>query len=423
MKRTFARLGGVQNVLVLISLLLSACTQTPPALPPDVPPAPMTPVPSSTPRAPLPATVEPPQRPSSMPIPIPAPPAEADPSPPTPGEPASPLAVPPPAANLEPPAAPLHVFGAAPITVLATAKKSEAVLFAGTPRGLYESKDGGETWSFTDGPFAKSYVSSVLLDDSRSEIYVATGSDGVFKSTDGGKTWTEINLGLQNRSVIALFFGTDGHGRRMLYAGTLEGVFRSMDGGANWISGGSGLPKLTIAAFGSAPGAIYAGAQTGRLFRTTNGGTSWLEEERVPWIGPVRTIVGAWSSVFVGTETGLFVRSTARQETRWASASDGLSSLDVTLFAYGPDTRLYAVVPDGLFRSDDSGEFWTPITDVVPSALAVGAPPSYVLYAAVQRFIWKSGDAGKTWKKIPLKEPRLSRVTGNGPLHLLTPTN
>ena len=403
MKRTFARLGGVQNVLVLMSLLLPACTQTPPAPPPDVPPAPMTPVPSPTPRAPLPATVEPARRPSSMPIP--APPAEVEPPPRTPDEPAPVLAVRPPAPTLEPPAAPLRVFGTAPITVLAIGK-SEAVLFAGTPRGLYESENGGETWSFIDGPFAKSYVSSVLLDDYRSEIYVATGSDGVFKSTDGGKTWTEINSGLQSRSVIALFFGSDGQGRRMLYAGTLEGVFRSMDRGANWISGGSGLPKLTIAAFGSAPGAIYAGTQTGRLFRTTNGGTSWLEEERVPWNGPVRTIVSvvsASSSVFVGTETGLFVRSTARQETRWASASDGLSSLDVTLFAYGPGTRLYAVVPDGLFRSDDSGEFWTRINDEVPSALAVGAPPSYVLYAAVERFIWKSGDAGKTWRKTPLK--------------------
>ena len=45
MKRTLARLGGFQNVLVLMSLLLSSCTQTPPAPPPDVPPAPMTPVP------------------------------------------------------------------------------------------------------------------------------------------------------------------------------------------------------------------------------------------------------------------------------------------------------------------------------------------------------------------------------------------
>ena len=62
-----------------------------------------------------------------------------------------------------------------------------AVVFAAGYRGIYESRNGGETWS---EPIPESPDAEVVAIDpsDRSTLYAA-GAGGVHKSTDGGRTW------------------------------------------------------------------------------------------------------------------------------------------------------------------------------------------------------------------------------------------
>ena len=101
-----------------------------------------------------------------------------------------------------------------------------------------------------------------------------------------------------------------------LYAGTLGGgVFRSRNGGDSWVGINSGLTDLEVTALTidpARPSTLYAGTNTGGVFRSTNAGESWeaintgLTNLRVQVlaIDPVTP-----STLYAGTTGGVF-RST-----------------------------------------------------------------------------------------------------------------
>src|SRR5262249_45558992 len=63
-----------------------------------------------------------------------------------------------------------------------------------------------------------------------------------------------------------------------VYAGTTGGVFKSTDGGASWIGINSGLSETSIRVVVVDPHAsanVYAATSGGGVFRSTNGGATW----------------------------------------------------------------------------------------------------------------------------------------------------
>ncbi len=101
---------------------------------------------------------------------------------------------------------------------LAVDPKTPTTLYAGTTSGLYQSPDGGATWSASPIGFSGRLVNSVSIDPVSSAVYVglANGlasddggktwyqtSGGAWQSTNGGQTWTDLRTP-KDRSVNAL---------------------------------------------------------------------------------------------------------------------------------------------------------------------------------------------------------------------------
>ncbi|HQT92523.1 MAG TPA: hypothetical protein PL001_10915, partial [Candidatus Kryptobacter bacterium] len=84
-------------------------------------------------------------------------------------------------------------------------------------------------WVRTDGPSgAGGTVYSVAVKDS--EIFAGTDA-GIFESTDGGTSWTSVNSGLPRWQSIKSLAVKKG----LLFAGTAnEGVWVSSNGGVRW---------------------------------------------------------------------------------------------------------------------------------------------------------------------------------------------
>lgn len=123
-------------------------------------------------------------------------------------------------------------------------------------RGVYRTKDGGETWEQILFQDERSGVIDLVMDRNHPNlIYAATwevqrfpwgirsGGEGslIYRSTDGGDSWEEIteNPGLPKASVrerigLAVTEAQKGRVYALISSDAGRGLYRSDDGGDNW---------------------------------------------------------------------------------------------------------------------------------------------------------------------------------------------
>ena len=96
---------------------------------------------------------------------------------------------------------------------LAVEPSNPDILYAGfTKRGIAISKDGGQSWNFTDaGLIPEITVLDLAVDPAHAGIvYAGTMEFGVYRSEDFGQSWSLLNEGLTMRSVSSLSVSADG---------------------------------------------------------------------------------------------------------------------------------------------------------------------------------------------------------------------
>ena len=249
-------------------------------------------------------------------------------------------------------------------TVSGVPSKPLTFYFGSSGGGVWKTTNGGVSWeNISDGYFAAGSIGAVAVAESDPNvIYVGTGSAaprgnvspgvGAYKSEDGGATWRHIALeraGQIDRirihpedpdivyfAVLGQIFGPDNQ----------RGVYRSQDGGERWdrvlfTSERTGVvdlamdpsdPDVLFAATWTAerkPWNLIGGPNEGGIFRTRDGGETWVR-------------------LSAGLPTGM------------------IGKLAIAISPANPE-RVWAVVehePDGgLYRSDDRGANWTHVSD------------------------------------------------------------
>lgn len=167
-----------------------------------------------------------------------------------------------------------------------------------------------------------------------------------------------------------------------IYAGTESGgLWRSTDGGRSWAPVGAGVVRPSVTAVAVAagedgrPGAVYAGTEPSAVFRSTDGGETWQALEaftRLPsartWSFPPRpqTHHVRWIAadphdarrVFVAVEAGALVHSEDGGDSWVDRAPHG--PYDTHTLALHPLAagRVYSAAGDGYYESRDGGRSW-----------------------------------------------------------------
>jgi uncharacterized repeat protein (TIGR01451 family) len=178
--------------------------------------------------------------------------------------------------------------------------------------GFYRSGDGGVTWQHVSSLFTGQAVSAIAVDPTNPQhVYAATlrgrGGNhrttsptdpayGVYESTDGGQTWT-LRKGTTNELHGATDLVIDPQNANVLFASFWgDGIYKSTDGGHTWATSMTGLPSGNFSEGGTrfslgishpaadANATLYTGFDwfdtndayhSARVFKSVDGGSSW----------------------------------------------------------------------------------------------------------------------------------------------------
>ncbi len=197
--------------------------------------------------------------------------------------------------------------------------------------GMYRSEDKGETWErINDGLVGVGIYALAVLNN---DIYLANQT-GIYKSTNQGDSWENSSSLITNCFAVTEEAG-------IIYAGTRgNGVYLSVDEGENWIPETSeNLLDTNIKAIDiSDDGALYAGTETGGIYRLPSGAPSW-EVLHAAGASPIRERINC---ITVDPATSEYI---------YIGVVDSSS--------------LYA--DSGFYRSTDYGKNWVRIPYIGPS--------------------------------------------------------
>jgi hypothetical protein len=241
--------------------------------------------------------------------------------------------------------------------------------YAGTaPHGVFRSADGGQTWEgvagFNENPMRAKWkgepenqppdtpsTHSIRVDPRDADhLYVGCSPGGLFESKDGGKSWTSLNRGVENPYVTDAAdteFFHDPHCVQVhplmpdrLYMQNHFGIYRIDRPAATWTRIGKAMPK----AIGDVGFPI--------VVHPRDPETAWVIPMDATEVWP-RTSVGGRPAVFVTTNGG----KSWRKQAKGFPAKDAWWTVKRQCFAADP------LKPLGLYFGSMQGQVWASRTE------------------------------------------------------------
>jgi photosystem II stability/assembly factor-like uncharacterized protein len=119
------------------------------------------------------------------------------------------------------------------VNVIALNPLHPEIVYTGTTKGLFHTKNRGESWERIGLTLADAFVSGIVIHPTQPHVLYIGGPAGVWKSVDSGRTFQAVNAGLTTVNVRTLAMSP--RNPQELYAGTNgSGLYRSTDGGETW---------------------------------------------------------------------------------------------------------------------------------------------------------------------------------------------
>ncbi|MBI5851113.1 MAG: hypothetical protein HZB39_08810 [Planctomycetes bacterium] len=280
--------------------------------------------------------------------------------------------------------------------------------------GVFLTRNGGITWQPIFDQGGAGSIGVVAFSQCNPDvIWIGTGEannrnsvgwgDGVYRSTDGGKTF--VNVGLRDTRQIAdvAVHPSEENIAYVAAVGSLwgdsgsRGLFKTIDGGKTWIELRGGLPdgpdvgctevvlhprdpQVVLCGMYQrrrSPHWMHSGGPLGGVFKSSDGGATWRK-----------------------LTDGLPVGDTGMIDLDFCRAHPDVVVAQVEASDTLPDDL--AIPGPGIYRSDDCGESWryllrTSVRPFYHGQVAIDPNDPERIYSVGREFK-VSKDGGKTWQ-------------------------
>jgi len=268
------------------------------------------------------------------------------------------------------------------------------IVFAGTQRGVYRSKDQGDNWERMNLTEGRVVWSIKFHPNDPNVMFLGTEGSEVFKSEDAGENWTYQST-ISNPDSVQMAFATrilglaieSSNPNHMFAALEVGGAARSSDAGKSWqltnnnFAGDVDLMDLHGVAVGSADSSsVFISNRVG-VWRTRDRGDNWenLQFERFSGIKYSRGIQAspndpntlyACVGMDFGSAEGGVLRTTDQGDT-WERFDKGVSAQSTTFGVainnQNPEQVYFCTRRGGVFGTHDAGASWS--EDALPEGI------------------------------------------------------
>jgi photosystem II stability/assembly factor-like uncharacterized protein len=206
---------------------------------------------------------------------------------------------------------------------------------------------------------------------------------------------------------VVLAVGVDPSAPKTLYVVAHGGgVFRSKDGGESWLAVNAGLPNRQVFSLLLHPrqaGNLYLGTDQG-VFRSTDEGLTWRSFSHFLDKRNIRALAADPEDpdlLYTATDKGVF----SGKKNRWRRLSLGLKSDDVRALAVDPEGTVFTGTFGGVYKKERSQNRWREagegLSDKRIRTLALDPSSPGVVYAGTATSgVFKTTDGGNSWQEF-----------------------
>jgi len=333
-------------------------------------------------------------------------------------------------------------------SIAGTTVDNQINLFVGTAGGgIWKSLNGGITFTPVFDKYCQSIGALAIDPTSAKTIYAATGEsnmrnsvsigDGMYKTTDAGANWQKI--GLDSTEHISKIWIDPKNTKRLLVAApgplwsssTHRGLYATTDAGKTWekilyVDENTGCadlavsprdPNILLASFWQfrrQPFSFYSGGKGSGLFRSTDGGKTWLKVTTGLPEGEMGRIVISINpskpqevlAIVEASVPGLYISQDEGLSWKKMASTDNITArpfyFSTLEFDPKDPKRVYRPAFDFQY-STDGGYSWSGqlFSDIVPHAdhhaLWINPENTNTLYLGTDGGVYVSHNKGLSW--------------------------